>query len=115
MAGMLSLINDARLNAGLKSLGYVNTKLYSLMADAGVYSSCDGCDDGAKELHRRLLQCWLESGAPKKKAMEESEPTAAARGSSASTPGSQPGHYGVIGLVGQRGNGSREVTCVPLS
>ena len=40
----------------------------------------DGCDDGAKELHRRLLQCWLETGAPlKKKAMEESEPTAAAR------------------------------------
>ena len=30
---MLSLINDARLNAGLKSLGYINTKLYSLMAD----------------------------------------------------------------------------------
>lgn len=68
VAGMLSLINDARLNAGLKSLGYVNTKLYALMADPSVYaecftdigikklgdewdcqtySSCDGCDDGA--------------------------------------------------------------------
>ena len=67
IAGMLSLINDARLNAGLKSLGFINTKLYSLMEDSATYaecftdvgitkvgeewdcqtySSCDGCDDG---------------------------------------------------------------------
>ena len=67
VAGMLSLINDARLNAGLKSLGFINTKLYSLMEDSATYaecftdvgitkvgeewdcqtySSCDGCDDG---------------------------------------------------------------------
>jgi tripeptidyl-peptidase I len=67
VAGMLSLINDARLNSGLKPLGFINTKLYSLMADAATYaecftdvgiaklgeewdcstySSCDGCDDG---------------------------------------------------------------------
>jgi subtilase family serine protease len=67
IAGMISLINDARLNAGLKPLGFMNTKLYALMNDASVYaecfidvgiaklgdewdcqtySSCDGCQSG---------------------------------------------------------------------
>jgi len=67
VAGMLSLVNDARLNKGLKPLGFVNTKLYKLMEDASTYaecftdvgiekvgddwdcntySSCDGCNDG---------------------------------------------------------------------
>eukprot|EP00756_Hemistasia_phaeocysticola_P049088 Hpha_TRINITY_DN23520_c0_g1::TRINITY_DN23520_c0_g1_i1::g.186524::m.186524/K01279/TPP1, CLN2; tripeptidyl-peptidase I len=40
MAGMISLINDARLNAGMSPLGFVNTKLYQLMADASVYAEC---------------------------------------------------------------------------
>lgn len=67
MAGMLSLINDARLKAGLKSLGFINTRLYKLAMDPKAraelftdiafdnidsswncedYSSCDGCDTG---------------------------------------------------------------------
>merc|ERR1712086_738642 len=66
-AGMLSMINDARLNKGLKPLGFINTRLYALMEDPAVYSecfvdvgiekvgsewdcqtysSCDGCQDG---------------------------------------------------------------------
>mmetsp|Transcript_91561 Transcript_91561/g.274917 ORF Transcript_91561/g.274917 Transcript_91561/m.274917 type:complete len:759 (-) Transcript_91561:284-2560(-) len=68
VAGMLTLINDARLNAGKKPLGFVNSKLYQLMADpttvsecfldVGVeslgelwdcqtYSTCTGCDDAS--------------------------------------------------------------------
>ena len=68
VAGMLSLINDARLNKQLKPLGFINTKLYSLMEDASTYaacftdigiekvddewdcstySSCDGCAEGS--------------------------------------------------------------------
>ena len=67
VAGMISLINDARLNAGLKPLGFLNSRLYSLMEDpatyaecftdvgiekvgddwdCSTYSSCDGCNDG---------------------------------------------------------------------
>ena len=67
VGGMLSLINDARLNAGKKPLGFVNTRLYQLMADAATYaecfadvgiaklgdlwdcdtySTCEGCDEG---------------------------------------------------------------------
>jgi tripeptidyl-peptidase-1 len=67
VGGMLSLINDARLTKGLKPLGFINTKLYSLMADKAVqdecfkdigiekveslwdcqtYSTCTGCDSG---------------------------------------------------------------------
>jgi len=67
VAGMLSLVNDARLNNGLRPLGFINTKLYKLMEDPAVlaecftdvgitkvgedwdcntYSSCDGCNDG---------------------------------------------------------------------
>lgn len=66
-AGMLSLINDARLKAGLKSLGFINTRLYSLAADpskraelfsdiafdhpdsswdCSSYTSCTGCSTG---------------------------------------------------------------------
>ena len=68
VAGMLSLVNDARLNKGLKPLGAVNTRMYQLaespvvyaemFADIGIekvgddwdcstYASCDGCNDGA--------------------------------------------------------------------
>jgi len=67
VAGMLSLVNDARLDAGKPPLGFVNTRLYSLMADPKVagecfadvavdqvgslwdcpnFSTCQGCDDG---------------------------------------------------------------------
>jgi tripeptidyl-peptidase-1 len=66
VAGMLTLINDARLAAGKKPLGFANTRLYALMADAATYaecfvdvgvaklgdlwdcptySTCEGCDD----------------------------------------------------------------------
>jgi len=69
VAGMLSLINDARLTKGLKPLGFINSKLYKLMADEAVraecftdigvdkvedlwdcptYSTCTGCDNGGK-------------------------------------------------------------------
>ena len=65
---MLSLINDARLNAGRPPLGFVNSRLYQLMSDPSIaaecfvdigidklgplwdcptYSTCTGCDDGA--------------------------------------------------------------------
>lgn len=37
---MLSLINDARLNAGRPPLGFVNAKLYALMTDPTVYAEC---------------------------------------------------------------------------
>ena len=40
VGGMLSLINDKRLNAQLPPLGFINTKLYSLMADATAYAEC---------------------------------------------------------------------------
>ena len=67
VGGVLSLINDARLNAGLKPLGFINSKMYSLMQDPTIYeecfadigydeidsswtcdtfSSCTGCDTG---------------------------------------------------------------------
>lgn len=67
VGGMLSLINDARLHAGLPTLGFVNTKLYQLMQDPDIYaesfvdilvdhtetlwdcftySTCTGCDSG---------------------------------------------------------------------
>jgi len=68
IAGMISLINDKRLNSGLEPLGFLNTKLYRLMEDPKIYeecfvdigiekvgelwdcetfSSCDGCDNGS--------------------------------------------------------------------
>ena len=40
VGGLLSLVNDARLNAGLKPLGFINTKLYALMEDPAVYADC---------------------------------------------------------------------------
>lgn len=40
VAGMMSLINDARLNAGMSPLGFINTKLYQLMQDASAYADC---------------------------------------------------------------------------
>lgn len=67
VAGMLSLINDARLRAGLPTLGFVNTKLYKLLQDPEsyaeafvdiavdhteslwdcfTYSTCTGCESG---------------------------------------------------------------------
>ena len=67
IAGMLSLINDARMKKGKPSLGYINEKLYRLMDDSAAakecfidigvekvddewdcntYSTCDGCDTG---------------------------------------------------------------------
>ena len=40
VGGMLSLVNDARLNAGKKPLGFLNTKLYQLMEDPTTYAEC---------------------------------------------------------------------------
>ena len=40
VAGMLTLINDARLNAGKPPLGFVNSRLYQLMADAATFAEC---------------------------------------------------------------------------
>jgi len=40
VAGMLTLINDARLRAGKPPLGFVNSRLYDLMADPAIYAEC---------------------------------------------------------------------------
>jgi len=40
VAGMLSLINDERLNAGQPTLGFINTRLYKMMQDPAVYAEC---------------------------------------------------------------------------
>lgn len=40
VAALLSLVNDARLNKGLRPLGFINTKLYKLMADPATYAEC---------------------------------------------------------------------------
>ena len=37
---MISLINDARLHAGKPPLGFINSRLYNLMADSSVLSDC---------------------------------------------------------------------------
>jgi tripeptidyl-peptidase-1 len=68
VAGMVTLINDARLNAGRPPLGFFLPRLYELMSDPSVYaecfadvgidkvgdmwdcptySTCEGCDDGS--------------------------------------------------------------------
>ena len=40
VAAQISLVNDARLSSGLKTLGFVNTRLYGLMADPAIYAEC---------------------------------------------------------------------------
>lgn len=40
MAGILSLINDARLNKNLGPLGFINDTLYTLMKSQSVYEEC---------------------------------------------------------------------------
>lgn len=40
IAGMFTQINDARLNGGLKPLGFLNPRLYQTMADPAVFADC---------------------------------------------------------------------------
>lgn len=40
MGGLISLINDDRLNNDMAPLGHVNTKMYELMQDASAYAEC---------------------------------------------------------------------------
>jgi len=40
MAGIISLINDHRLNNGLPQLGFLNPRLYHLMEDRNIYKEC---------------------------------------------------------------------------
>ena len=40
VAGMLSLINDARLNKGKSTLGFLNQRLWQLMEDPEIYGEC---------------------------------------------------------------------------
>jgi tripeptidyl-peptidase-1 len=40
IAGMLSLINDARMKKGKPSLGYINEKLYRLMDNSAAAKEC---------------------------------------------------------------------------
>lgn len=55
VAGLLSLINDRRLAAGKPSLGFLNPRLYRLMADPAVYAECF-TDVGVDKVG--VPECW---------------------------------------------------------